>query len=43
MLNIFLKQMQPYSIAFRDVQQQQQTNSNNWAIFNLVVYWFIWD
>jgi exocyst complex component 2 len=24
MLNVFLKQMQPYSIAFRDVQQQQQ-------------------
>jgi exocyst complex component 2 len=29
MLNVFLKQMQPYSIAFRDVQQQQQQQQTN--------------
>ncbi|CAF3792640.1 unnamed protein product [Adineta steineri] len=29
MLNVFLKQMQPYSIAFRDVVIQQQPNATN--------------
>lgn len=29
LLNTFLKQMQPYSIAFRDVIQQQQLNTSN--------------
>lgn len=29
MLNVFLKQMQPYSIAFRDVNQQSMQNNNS--------------
>lgn len=30
LLNSFLKQMQPYSIAFRDVQQQTPSNGSSW-------------